>query len=38
LDTLRAATEKTIRLLKERRAALITAAVIGKIDVCGEVA
>ena len=33
LDALRAAAERTIVLLKERRAALITAAVTGKIDV-----
>ncbi len=33
LDRLRAATECTIALLKERRAALIAAAVTGKIDV-----
>ncbi len=33
LDGLRAATERTIALLKERRAALIAAAVTGKIDV-----
>jgi len=32
LDTLRAATERTIALLKERRAALIAAAVTGQID------
>lgn len=38
LDALREAAEKTIGLLKERRAALIAAAVTGKIDVCGEVA
>ena len=30
---LRAATERTIALLKERRAALIAAAVTGQIDV-----
>jgi len=35
LDALRAATERTISLLKERRAALITAAVTGKLDVQG---
>ncbi len=35
LDALRAATERTIALLKERRAALIAAAVTGKIDVNG---
>ena len=33
LDMLGAATERTIELLKERRAALITAAVTGQIDV-----
>jgi type I restriction enzyme S subunit len=33
LDALRAATERTIALLKERRAALIAAAVTGAIDV-----
>jgi type I restriction enzyme S subunit len=33
LDGLRAATERTIALLKERRAALIAAAVTGKVDV-----
>jgi len=33
LDALREATEKTISLLKERRAALIAAAVTGQIDV-----
>jgi type I restriction enzyme S subunit len=38
LDALQKATERTIRLLKERRAALIAAAVTGEIDVCGEVA
>jgi type I restriction enzyme S subunit len=36
LDALRAATERTITLLKERRAALIAAAVTGKINVQGE--
>jgi type I restriction enzyme, S subunit len=35
LDGLRAATERTIALLKERRAALIVAAVTGKIDLQG---
>jgi type I restriction enzyme, S subunit len=35
LDALRAATEHTIALLKERRAALIAAAVTGKLDVPG---
>jgi|RhiMetdeSRZDD1v2_1073273.scaffolds.fasta_scaffold213292_2 type I restriction enzyme, S subunit len=38
LDTLRAATECTIALLKEHRAALIAAAVTGKINVQGEIA
>jgi len=33
LDRLRAATERTVALLKERRAALIAAAVTGQIDV-----
>jgi type I restriction enzyme S subunit len=33
LDALRTATERTISLLKERRAALISAAVTGKINV-----
>jgi len=33
LDTMRSATERTIALLKEHRAALIAAAVTGKIDV-----
>jgi restriction endonuclease S subunit len=33
LDALRAATERTIGLLKERRAALIAAAVTGRIEV-----
>ncbi|MBI3526622.1 MAG: restriction endonuclease subunit S [Betaproteobacteria bacterium] len=37
LDGLRSATERTIALLKERRAALIAAAVTGKLDV-GEFA
>jgi type I restriction enzyme S subunit len=37
LDELRAATERTTVLLKERRAALIAAAVTGTIDVRGEV-
>lgn len=35
LDALRAATERTIALLKERRAALIAAAVTGRLDVQG---
>jgi type I restriction enzyme S subunit len=33
LDNVRAATERTIALLKERRGALISAAVTGQIDV-----
>jgi type I restriction enzyme S subunit len=33
LDAMRLATERTIDLLKERRAALIAAAVTGQIDV-----
>ncbi len=33
LDAMRSATERTIALLKERRAALIAAAVTGQIDV-----
>jgi type I restriction enzyme S subunit len=33
LDAVRAATERTIALLKERRAALIAAAVTGQLDV-----
>jgi type I restriction enzyme S subunit len=33
LDSLRSATDRTISLLKERRAALITAAVTGQIEV-----
>ena len=33
LDGLRAATERTIGLLKERRAALIAAAVTGKLSI-----
>jgi type I restriction enzyme S subunit len=35
IDALRAATERTIALLKERRSALIAAAVTGQIDVGG---
>ena len=35
LDVMRSATERTIALLKERRAALIAAAVTGKLDVQG---
>jgi len=38
LDALRAAAERTIGLLKERRAALIAAAVTGQIAVGGEIA
>ncbi|NOT57673.1 MAG: restriction endonuclease subunit S [Deltaproteobacteria bacterium] len=37
LDALRAATERTIGLLKERRAALIAAAVTGKLTLEGAV-
>jgi type I restriction enzyme S subunit len=37
LDALRSATECTIALLKERRAALIAAAVTGKINVQGGI-
>lgn len=37
LDALRSATERTIALLKERRAALIAAAVTGQIDLHGAV-
>jgi type I restriction enzyme, S subunit len=37
LDALRAEAERAITLLKERRAALITAAVTGQIDVRGAV-
>jgi type I restriction enzyme S subunit len=33
LDAVRAATERTIALLKERRSALIAAAVTGQIEV-----
>ena len=33
IDSLRAATEKTLSLIKERRAALIAAAVTGRLDV-----
>ncbi|MFH0962954.1 MAG: hypothetical protein V2A58_02965 [Planctomycetota bacterium] len=33
LDALRSATERTIVLLKARRAALVAAAVTGQIDV-----
>lgn len=36
LDIVRAATERTIALLKERRAALIAAAVTGQLDVMCE--
>ncbi|MGE0126516.1 MAG: restriction endonuclease subunit S [Blastocatellales bacterium] len=38
LDALRAATERTIALLKERRAALIAAAVTGRIAISGNAA
>ena len=38
IDTLVAKTRESIDLLKERRSALITAAVTGKIDVRGEAA
>ena len=38
IDTLIAHTEKVIELSRERRSALITAAVTGQIDVRGEVA
>jgi type I restriction enzyme S subunit len=37
LDTLTTEAERAIALLKERRAALISAAVTGKIDVRGLV-
>ncbi len=33
LDALRASAERTIRLLKERRSALISAAVTGKLAI-----
>lgn len=33
LDAVRAATERTVALLKERRSALIAAAVTGQLDV-----
>jgi type I restriction enzyme S subunit len=36
LDAVRAATERTIALLKERRSALITAAVTGQLDLTSE--
>ncbi len=36
LDAMRMATEKTIGLLKERRSALITAAVTGRIDLSNK--
>jgi type I restriction enzyme S subunit len=36
LDTVRAATERTIALLKERRSALIAAAVTGQLDLTTE--
>jgi type I restriction enzyme S subunit len=35
MDALRTSTERTITLLKERRAALIAAAVTGRLDVLG---
>ncbi|MGV0644039.1 restriction endonuclease subunit S [Mycolicibacterium sp. XJ2546] len=38
IDTLIAETEKFIELSRERRSALITAAVTGQIDVCDKVA
>ncbi len=38
LDALRAATERTIALLKERRAALIAAAVTGRMQIGAPVA
>lgn len=38
LDTVRAATKRTIALLKERRAALIAAAVTGQLEVEGSAA
>ncbi|WP_322041366.1 restriction endonuclease subunit S [Burkholderia diffusa] len=38
LDTLKAEAEQAIELLKERRSALITAAVTGKINVSGSIA
>jgi type I restriction enzyme S subunit len=37
LDALREATERTIGLLKERRAALIAAAVTGKLEISQNV-
>jgi type I restriction enzyme S subunit len=37
LDALKTESERTIALLKERRSAIITAAVTGKIDVSGVV-
>ncbi len=37
IDMLRSTTERTVTLLKERRAALIAAAVNGKIDIGGAV-
>ncbi len=36
LDALRSATERTIALLRERRAALIAAAVTGQIEIAGS--
>ena len=38
IDALRAATERTIALLKERRAAIIAAAVTGKLATMNEIA
>ena len=38
LDALRSAAERTIALLKERRAALIAAAVTGQLDIPGAAA
>ena len=35
LDALHMATERTIALLRERRSALIAAAVVGKIELAG---
>ena len=35
LEAMRAATDRTVRLLKKRRAALIAVAVTGQIDVEG---
>jgi type I restriction enzyme S subunit len=38
LDAIQAATERTLTLLKERRAALIAAAVTGQLDIVGSAA